>query len=106
MADETKPAVEPVKPYVFDTTAFENKVTALQADAKAKAGKPNYNPFKWAADSGFDELVAKYKLGEKSQALFDAMQQLPKEIPVLDPNWQPPVAYKAEVPKALRPPGK
>ncbi len=103
MADTTKPA-EPIKPYVFDEKAFEAKVETIRASANKVEGKPNYNPHMFLKEVGYSDAIRAYKQGNRSKELFDSVMKLPNEVPVIDPDWQPPVAYKPELPKALRPP--
>jgi hypothetical protein len=98
----TKP-VEPIKPYVFDETAFKLKVTKLEQSIVDKVGKPNYNPFLWESKSGLKDLINKFKLGNRSKELFDLVAALPDEVPCIDPGYQPEAPYSAPLPKGLRP---
>lgn len=98
------PTAQPVKPYVFNETAFKDKVKKLETATNEVSGKPNYNPHLFLASNGFDDMIRQYKQGVRSQELFERMMHLPTTIPVVDENYVTPVPYKAELPKALQPP--
>lgn len=101
---ETKTEPEPVKPYVFDTAKFEAKIAEFNKATDEVAGKPNYNPYMYLTKNGVTEAVRQYKLGNRSKEVFDTVMRVPATIPVIDVNYVAPVPYKAELPKALRPP--
>lgn len=104
MAEDKEKPVEAVKPYVFDEKVFTAKVEALNDAVDKLSGKPNYNPHKWAHAVGLVDAVRRFKQGERSKELFDLVAGLTTTIPVVDPNYVPPVPYKPELPKQLQPP--
>lgn len=82
------------QPYKFDESNFNSKAEKLKALVQSTKGQKNKNPFVWFQKT-VEPLVVKFKKGERTKELADAMSAIKEEVPLINPEIKEDAPTKA-----------